>query len=209
MTRYLNEIRLGEQKEFFRNTIHDVRERFDLDTQSRPVPHITLFGPYNTSQGYEVKTRTQRILSRYSVVPYRVVGFDSFPDSGTVYADVQPSQELQTLRSELADGLCSVAYDHRPWDANDSYDFHITIATNVGDLHSEILRYLRQSYDVDIELYATRVTALDGRKMMWEWDIPRKTALSAREATSSSSWKQTEAALQRQLKNGEQPRNKH
>lgn len=77
MTRYLNEIRLGKEKAFVKNIIQDVRKESDLSSYKRPVPHITLFGPYNTRQGSEAKRRTQQVLSNYRVVPVRVCGFDS------------------------------------------------------------------------------------------------------------------------------------
>jgi 2'-5' RNA ligase len=199
MTRYLNEIRLGKRKQFFRNLIHDVRNQFNIRSQKRPVPHITLFGPYDTSQGYKAKYRTQRVLSNYAVVPFRIEGFSSFPDTSVVYADVQPSKQLQGLRRELASALVPITYDYRSWDTDDTYEFHITIATNLGRKRTNVLTYLRQNYDVDMDVYARRVTALDQREMMWEWDLPRGTELSAQEATSKASWDQTAAELQRKV----------
>jgi 2'-5' RNA ligase len=197
VSRYLNEIRLGKQKQFFRDIIHDVRNQFNLRPQKRPVPHITLFGPYDTSQGYKAKYRTQRVLSNHSVVPFRVEGFSSFPDAGVVYADVQPSKQLRDLRRELASALIPITYEYQSWDTDDTYDFHITIAMNLGRKRTNVLTYLRQNYDVDMRLYTQRVAVLDRRQMMWEWDIPRGTELSAQEATSRGSWQKTSAALTR------------
>ncbi len=172
MPRYLTEIRLGKQRQFFRDIIHDVRNQFNLRSQKRPVSHITLFGPYDTSQGYKAKYRKQRVLSNHSVVPFRVEGFSSFPDAGVVYADVQPSKQLRDLRRELASALITITYEYQSWDTDDTYDFHITIAMNLGRKRTNVLTYLRQNYDVDMRLYTQRVAALDRRQMMWEWDIP-------------------------------------
>lgn len=195
MSRYLNEIRLGNEKELFREIIRDTRREFSIHRNRRTVPHITLFGPYDTQQGTIVKHRKQDLLSKYNYVRYRVGGFDMFPQAGVVYASVEPSQEMRSLRRELARALIPVTYDYQEWDEDSSYDFHITIAMGQKNRCHEILEYVRSNHDVDFEGYAKRMTALDNRKMMWEWDIPRGVELSAGEATSKRSWELTNAAL--------------
>lgn len=201
MVRYLNEIRLGKKKSFFRDIIRDVRREFDLQSSYRPVPHIRLFGRYDTSQGYKVKQRTKNVLANYRVVPYRVAGFGSFSDSGVVYAEVVPSERLQELRRDLSNVLQPVTHNYRNWDTDQKYNFHIRIEKNLGQETARILDYLRDNYEVDLELYAKRVTALNNRDMMWEWDLPRGTELSSQEATSRESWKKTETALDNKVEN--------
>lgn len=198
MARYLNEIRLGKEKQFFRDIIQDVREEFDLHSNQRPVPHITLFGPYDTQQGREVKTRTQDVLSEYRVVPFRVTGFDMFADTNVVYANVEPSKQLRELRRDLAESLEPVTYNYRAWDAEPTYEFHITIATNLGEKLTSVLQYVRREYDVEMELYANRIPALDRRSIMWEWDLPRSVELSNQKATTKQSWEKTMEALDQQ-----------
>lgn len=198
MPQYLNEIRLGKQKQVFRGIIADVRDQFNLHSNKRPVPHVTIFGPYDTKQGVEVKKRTQNVLSEYSVVPFTVSGFDSFEDTNVVYADVKPSKELQSLRRDLANRLEPVTYNQRAWDLCDSYEFHITIAANLGDQTASVLQYVEGEYEVDIQLHATRFPALDRRRMMWEWDLPRGVELSSQEATSKQSWEKTMRELEKQ-----------
>jgi len=195
MSRYLNEIRLGAEKETFREIINDVRQTYNIRSSKRPVPHITLFGPYNTDQGQKAKRRKQRVLREYAVVPFRVRDFDSFSENGVVYATVEPSKTLRELRRDLVDALLPVTYNQRPWDTDDVYDFHITIETNLGARTSDVLNYVRRSYNIDMTLYATRITALDKRRMMWEWDVPRGVELGPDDATTAHSWQQTMAAL--------------
>jgi len=182
----------------FRDIIEDVRDQFNLHSNKRPVPHITIFGPYDTDQGIEVKQRTQDVLSNYSVVSFTVSGFNCFEDTNVVYADIEPTSELQSLRRELANSLESVTYNQRSWDLRDSYEFHITIATNLGNQTSSVLQYVEAEYDIDMQLHATRFPALDRRRMMWEWDLPRGVELSPQEATSKQSWKKTMRELERQ-----------
>jgi len=197
LPQYLTEIRLGNEKQRFREIIGDVRDEFDLHSNNRPVPHLTLFGPYDTDQGYEVKQRTQGVLSKYSVVPFTVSGFDCFGETNVVYAAVDPSAELQSLRRDLAARLKPVTYNQQPWDLDHSHEFHITIATNLGDQTTAVLEYVRGKYDLERELHATRVPAVDRGRMLWEWDLPRGVELSPQEATSRDSWEQTMAELER------------
>jgi len=57
--------------------------------------------------------------------------------------------------------------------------------------------YVNETYEPEYEEYATRVTSLKDREIMWEWNLPRATVCSSEEATSKHSWEQTTAALER------------
>jgi len=45
-----------------------------------------------------------------------------------------------------------------------------------------------------MELHATRMTVLDRRRMLWEWDLPRGVELDAETATTRDAWVQTMTA---------------
>lgn len=204
---YLNQIRLDEPaKSEIRSIMHDVADRFDVHgaTRNRPVPHVTLFGPYNTDRGLEAKNRAQSVLSSYRIVPFEITGFGSFSDD-VIYASVDPSQELRSLRQDLASQLLPISYNFQDHDLDTEYQFHITIAyKDIQDQFDDILGYLRDNYELNNQLYAKRVSSLHKRDLMWEWDIPRKKELSSNVATSKSSWQQTDSELQRLLKDGAQ-----
>lgn len=196
---YLNEVRLGQPlKDNIREIMHDVADTFDVRgaTRHRPVPHITLFGPYNTNQGLTAKRYTQGVLSRYDVVPYKIAGFDHFRND-VIYAKVVPSDELRELRRKLSRALRPISYNYQDHDTDRYYEFHITIAfKNIQSQFDEIWRYVNEQYDLECTAYAKRVTALRKRDMMWEWDLPHGTELRSQEATSRAAWKQTEEALE-------------
>jgi 2'-5' RNA ligase len=200
--RYLNEVRLGHPlKGDLREIIRDISETFDVHgkTQHRPVPHVSLFGPYDTDDGYAVKSRTQRVLQDFDVVPYEIDGFDHF-DSETLYVNVEPSPELASLRRRLSAELRPLSAEYPEYDADREYEFHITVAfKDIEQQFDEIWQYANETYDLQRQAYAKRVTALDRREMMWEWDLPRGVALSQSEATSKASWEKTEAALEQHL----------
>lgn len=198
-SRYLNEIRLGEPlKTEIKTVIRDVSETFNVhgQTRTRPVPHITLFGPYDTDDGYEAKSRTQSVLQSFNEVPYEIDGFGHF-NRETLYLNVCPSSELRSLRRRLSARLRPIADDYRDYDADREYDFHITIAfKDIQSQFDEIWTYVNETYNFERQATAKRVTALDGRDMMWEWDLPQGKALSQSKATSRQSWQKTEAALE-------------
>lgn len=197
MPRYLNEIRLGKEKDTLKEIIRDVRQTFGLDSSRRPVPHVTLFGPYDTTKGLEVKKRTQSVLSNYDVVRFSISGFGQFSESNVVYFEVEPSVELREMRRELARTLFPLSTGYPEWDTKDQYQFHVTVETNLGHKCDSVYEYVRSEYDVEMELYAKRVTALDKRNMMWEWDLPRGVELSSEAATSRKSWRRTDIELAR------------
>jgi|APHM01.1.fsa_nt_gi 2''-5'' RNA ligase len=175
--RYLNQIRTGgEVKQQLREIMYDVAEQFDVQAavDPRPVPHITLFGSYDTDQGRTVKQRLIEIFEGFDAVPYRIDGFDVFRDLNVVYFDVISSEELRSLRRAISRELRSICHGYPEHDTNYFHDFHITLAfKDIGGQLDEILEYAQTQYDPQFDCYATRVTSLDGRSIMWEYDIPK------------------------------------
>jgi len=154
--------------------MYDVAREFDVRgaVDPRPVPHITLFGPYNTDHGLEVKNRLYDIYKEYDIVPYRIDGFSRFKDAKVIYAKVVPSQELRDLRRDISRELRPVTYNCRPYDEDFYYDFHITIAfKDIDRQFEDIWEYVNEKYDPQYEAYAMRVTSIKRRKMMWEYDL--------------------------------------
>lgn len=196
---YLIEIRTGgELKEYFRDIIYELEDEFGVKgaAQPRAVPHITLFGPYNTNQGSTVKRALLDIFEDYDAVPYRVEGFDTFRKNRVIYARVIPSQELRDLRRDIVRRLEPITYNTPSHDSKDWYDFHITLAyKDVGRHFRPILNYLKNRYNPSFDAYATRVTNLGRRSILWEYDLPRGKLMGKNEATTRSSWEATISKL--------------
>lgn len=191
-------------KEKLRNMIYDLAETFDSPeiTEPRPVPHITLFGPYDTEQGNECKKRLVEALQNIDPPKYKISGFGMFEHSNVVYANIQPSTAFREMRRSLFLKQAPLSSGYQDHDCDYEYEYHITIANvKKTNLARSMLEYLRDQYSYEEEVYATRVSALDGRSMMYEFDIPRKTLLSQKKAVSSESWKKTKQALQKTAEN--------
>ncbi len=197
---YLVEIRTGgEVKHRLREIMYDIANRFNVRgaVEPRPVPHVTLYGPYDTNRGREVKQALISVLSEYDVVPYRIDGFDTFADKNVIYANVIPSQELRSLRRDVTRELRPLTYDARPWDSKYFYDFHITVAfKDVGSKFDDILDYVTERYEPRFDEYALRVTSLRRRNMLWEYDLLQDEVLDSDEATSASTWERSEELLE-------------
>lgn len=199
---YLVEIRTGgEVKHRLREIIYDVADRFDVRGAAEPraVPHVTLYGPYNTNQGAAVKDTLTSIYSIYDVVPFRVEGFDTFPENNVIYAKVVPSRQLRGLRRDISRELSELTYNTRPWDSDFFYDFHITIAfKDVGSKFDDIWNYVTNRYDPSFEEYAIRCTSLRGRNMLWEYDLLQDAFLDPDAATSAATWQRSKELLAEQ-----------
>jgi 2'-5' RNA ligase len=200
MASYLIEIRTGgETKEYLKNLTYDVANRFDVTgaVQPRAVPHITLFGPYKTSRGRDVRDALLEIFDSYDKVPYKLEGFGAFPENDVVFVKVVPSETLQELRRDISRELRSLSYSYQPHDEDYFYDFHVTIAyKDTSRKFDQIYRYVTEEYDPEIEEYAQRISNLKNRNLMWEYDLPTSKKLGGDEATTAESWEKSEAALE-------------
>lgn len=204
---YLIEVRTGgEVKDRLRNIIYDVANRFDVQGASQPraVPHITLFGPYNTDRGREVKQTLTRVLSDFDIVPYRIAGFGAFEENNVIYANIVPSPEFRRLRRRISRELRPLTYNYQSHDSDFFATPHITIAfRDIDGQFDAIWEYVTSEYDPQFDEYATRVTSLRRRNMLWEYGLLQDRVLSSDEATSRQSWKQTTALLNQQSSAGE------
>lgn len=196
---YLNEIRTGgEIKHRLRQITHEIAEEFGVRgaVDPRPVPHVTLYGPYDTNEGHEAKRIVKDVLSGYDIVPYRIDGFGRFEENDVIYANVIPSPELRNLRRELARRLRPISRNNPRHDSDYFHDFHITVAfRDIADHFDEIWTYVQEEFDVHFDAYATRITSLHRREMMWEYDLPCDRELSPNDATSAASWERTTEVL--------------
>lgn len=192
---YLTEIRPGgDIKRRLRDITHEIADTFGVHgaVDPRPVPHVTLFGPYNTDHGHRAKDIVTDVLSDYDVVPYRIDGFGRFPQNNVIYANVVPSPELRAIRRALSRRLRPISYNYPDHDSAYFYDFHVTLAyKDVGEQFEDIWAYVNTEYELQLDTYATRVTSLSGREMMWEYDLLRGAELRSGEATSAASWERT------------------
>ncbi len=197
---YLIEIRLmGEPKHLAKKLIYDIFHKFRVQGQvrKRPVPHVTLFGPFGCKSIREVIHTIGEVGSEYKQLEYRIDGFDYFElkkkflfvitstKKNVIYLKIIPSEDLKDFRHKLAKKLLkftdAVNASH---DSRDKFKFHATVA--MKDIHykfDKIWEYLK-TYDIKTKGMCYRITLLKEGKIMYEFDFPTKRLLNRRQSLS-------------------------
>jgi 2'-5' RNA ligase len=196
MSHYLIEFRFhGYARRHLKRLILKVARRFHVKgvTRKRPVPHISLAGPFETRDIERVIRDVESVAKNYNLVNFKLKGFGYFnkPNGKVIYADIEPSKELEELRWELAKRLMKYA-ELKEWDKNRKFPFHATIAFKDIDMKfSDIWRYLKSKEVPNINQHLLRITILQNSKILYEYDLMLKRLLTRREALSKRIWKKT------------------
>ena len=196
MPQYLIEFRFhGYARKYLKRSIFDVARRFCVKgvTKKRPVPHITLVGPFETREIKRVIADVKNVAKKYNLVNFKVIGFGYFNNPGgkVVYADIEPSKELEELRWELSKRLMKYVRLEEG-DRRERFSFHATIAfKDIDRKFSEIWRYLKHKENPNINQYLLRITIIKGGRIVCEYDLMLKRLLDRRDALSKRVWKRT------------------
>ena len=120
---FLIEIRImGEMKQLSKKLIYDIYHKFHVsgNVKHRPVPHISLFGPFGCKSIYNVVNAIGQVGSEYSELKYQVDGFDYFElkkkflfvttsiKKNVIFLKIIPSEELKDFRYSLAKKLLKI-----------------------------------------------------------------------------------------------------
>ena len=159
-------------------------------------------GPFETRDIERVITDVESVAKNYNLVNFKLKGFRYFnnPKGKVIYADIEPSKELEELRWELAKRLTKYA-ELKDWDKNNKFSFHATIAfKDIDRKFSDIWGYLKSKEESDINQNLLRITILGkGSKIVGEYDLMLKRILNRRQALSKKIWKKTISALKIKL----------
>ena len=197
MPHYLIEFRFhGYARKYLKKSIFDVARRFHVKgvTRRRPVPHITLVGPFETREIKRVIRDVESVAKKYDLVDFKLSGFGYFnnPRGKVIYADIEPSKELGELRWELAKELRNYII-LKEWDRKERFLFHATIAfKDIDRKFSKIWSYLKRKEKSDINQQLLRITIIgNGGRIVCEYDLMLKRLLDRRDALSGKVWKRT------------------
>ncbi len=200
-TRFYIDVRLhGYSKNYAKSLIFDISKKFHVKgaTRGKVVPHITLYGPATTHDIRRVVSIVQSIGQKYTLVPFKIKGFDYFPNhSKVIFLDIDPSPELKNLRWELSEALQKIS-TCQPFDKTREFNFHSTIAfKDINRKFERIQHYIKQE-EPDIKQYLLRITILGHRsRILYEYDIILKKLLNRNEALSRRWLKKTFKELNR------------
>jgi 2'-5' RNA ligase len=195
MAGYLVEYRFhGYARRYSRDLMYDVAKRFGtrgVTGRGRPVPHITLFGPFSTRHERRMVSEVANACKNYDLVPFRIEGFGHFDDK-VIYIRVRPSETFEDLRRDIAERLLEFVDTKSPFDAHFGLSFHATIAfRDIERKFGRIWNYIEERPPPNINQHVLRVTILRGHKILGEYDLLQRRLLSRREARSKHSWRKT------------------
>ena len=189
----------GYPKRYLKGLIHEISKKFGVKgaIKSRPVPHITLYGPFETNHSYTVFRAIERVAKRYKLAPFTIDGFEFKvgKNAKVVAARIIPSSELIKLRKELAKELNRIVQseNRQPWDDEGEYWFHSTIAMkDIDGKFNATQKYLSKKDQPFIRQHLVRITVLNRkRKIIGEYDLLLQRWLDRRQALSNHWWRKT------------------
>jgi len=192
MTHYLIDIRLmGSVKHQIRTLSDHLAEKFNLGDK-RVIPHITLAGPFSTSDEDKLIEDFTRICTNQKKIPkYEVGGYGFFDDSKVVFVTITPDENLKQFRYHLSRAIspyCSLRnYD---LDSADGFRFHATLAMKLDWLTFRRIKwYFRDQEQVIYRHHPIRATLLRNTKILCEYDFIQNRMLSRAQALSRATMK--------------------
>jgi calcineurin-like phosphoesterase family protein/2'-5' RNA ligase len=149
----------------------------------RPVPHITLAGPFITSDEKRLKFDFWKFCSGREVMLYEADGFGSFDDTQVVKININPNEKLDKFRWELSNTLCEYCTFLKSYDKERSFNFHATVAQPRSRFKFEaIRRYIKTKHTPRFTHVVMRITLLKNGLILGEYDFLLRRMLSRREA---------------------------
>ena len=87
----------GYAKRYLKRSIFEVARRFQVSgvTRKRPVPHISLAGPFETRDIERVIMDVESVAKKYNLVNFKLKGFGYFnkPNGKVIYVVSSPHSD--------------------------------------------------------------------------------------------------------------------
>jgi len=206
MANYLIEFRFsGYAKKYLKQTIFEVSKKFKVKgaLNKHVVPHITMFGPFNTNNEWKVVSTFHKICKKHTLIPFELKGFGNFHNR-VIFVEIIPSNELKLFRKELSKELTNMRdffifktiKTKGVSDYEEHYPFHATIAfKDIQSKFNSIFNYLRSRKNPHIYQKLLRLTLLRDGKILYEYDFIQRRLLNRRDALNKLVWRKTISRL--------------
>jgi len=181
-----------------RQLIYDLTGRFGLKHE-REVPHVTLAGPFHTSDENRLIVTFNDVCSVFPLMHFRINGFGFFDEKRVVFLKVEPDRSLKNFRRQLFRSLRTFSrfskYDHE-----EDYAFHATIKKNLPqDVFDDIKLFLKNK-DICFNHLMIRCTLLKNGFILREYDFLLRRLLNRQMALDNDLLQITMHKLKNQLK---------
>ena len=213
----LIELRIGPGKRKLTQSILQINRLSGTPVDKiHRVPHITLYGSFSADyrQLDRVKDALLSVGRKYSFLPYIIDGFRWINGSHgrVIYFNIVPSPAFKEFRQELALRLLRIVPGTRPFDKQEDFLFHSTLAYKLDSREFERIwsyvcgdrpltgKFLTSSVGSEdhwmryfyLPLNALRVTFLnDQSRIVCEYDFLQQRLLSRSESLSLDEWGRT------------------
>lgn len=203
---YLVEFRVqGYAKRYSKELIYSISRKFRVRgmTRKHAVPHITLYGPFNTRNERTVISKFHYVCAKYNRILFSFEGFNYFnnPNGKVIYLDIEPSQELINFRYELSQILQNFTYTNSVEDkkGKDGFKFHSTLAFKDIDRNfNEIWDYVNSKDKPHIKQTLLRVALLKNSKILCEYDFIQRRLFNRKLALNRKVFRRTIMLLKQQ-----------
>lgn len=213
----LIQVRIGPGKRKLTESILSISRLCGIPASKiHRVPHISLYGGF--SADYQQAKRVKEIMvsvgKRYSFLPYLIDGFRwiNGRQGRVIYFNIIASAEFKRFRQDLAERLLRIVPETKPFDREENFLFHSTLAYKLDSMQFErawsyvssdkSLSEKFSSLTMDSEDYhmryfylplnALRVTFLnDQSRLICEYDFLQQRLLSRGEALNANDWSET------------------
>lgn len=213
----LIEVRIGPGKRKLTESILRVSRLCGTPVEKiHRIPHVSLYGGFTAD--YRQVERVKEVLvsvgKRYSFLPYLIDGFRwiNSRHGRVIYFNIIPSPEFKNFRQELAQRLLRIVPETKPFDKEEDFLFHSTLAYRLdsrefesiwsyvsGDqaLAAKFSAHTPDSEDYHMRYFylplnALRVTLLNGdSKLLCEYDFLQQRLLTKSESLSPDEWGRT------------------
>lgn len=208
----------GKPRDIIREKAFEIYKQFGLGSaiNRRFVPHVLLFGPFQTNSIPDVVRVISEIGSGYEAMYYQMNGYISVDKySGTfltlkkrkkaLAVKITPSEEVVKLRKEISNRLLDITKPaNRRTEKSDEYKFYAKITQGEIDAKfGEIWDFLK-TQPVSLPGMFYRITLLGYNRIVYEYDLVQKRLLNRHQALSGRLWKDTYMMSQQQ-KNTQRP----
>ncbi|MFH1053136.1 MAG: 2'-5' RNA ligase family protein [Candidatus Woesearchaeota archaeon] len=208
MSHYLVELRIfGKAKHEMKRLIWEVDRRFHLRRAKRfrSVPHVSLAGPFYTTQEKRLVNDFKKVCEKQEIMDYVINGFGTFEDSRVVYIDIRPDDAFDKFRWELSKKIrdyCSL----RPYDLERKFHYHSTIAMKLrSSKFKQVKQYINKKPKLEYNHRVMRVTLIKNQRILYEYDFFLKRLLNRREAKSRALLEKTYNSMEQTDSNMKSP----
>ncbi|MFH1827889.1 MAG: 2'-5' RNA ligase family protein, partial [Nanoarchaeota archaeon] len=85
--------------------IWEINRKFHLFPKYRPVPHVSLAGPFTTNDSRRLVSDFKSLCEKQDLMNFTVEGFGTFENNGVVFININPDKKLDEFRWELSKTL--------------------------------------------------------------------------------------------------------